>query len=142
MNKLLHLLIVFGLAAGLFFTATSVQAQGGGLIVGNPTRSQGKVGGELISLHAEYQMYLQSGGGTFRPTTLMVRVVGERVIVDAVASGNPQTLRRDLEALGLRNAAVAGRLVSGQLPIAAIPNLNGVRSLQWIRAAYAMTNLR
>lgn len=142
MKKPLHFLIVFGLAIVLLFTATSAQAQGGGPIRGNLSGSEGKVSSELMALHREYQAHLQSGRTIFRPTTRLVRVIGNRVVIDATAARDPQTLKRDLEALGLRNGAVAGQLVSGQLPISAIPSLNSVSSLQSVRAAYAITHLR
>jgi hypothetical protein len=142
MKKLFYFLIVYSVAIALLFTTTSAQAQGGGPFRGNLSGSDGKVSSELMALHREYQAHLQSGRTLFHPTTPLVQVIGNRVVIDAAAARDPQTLRRDLEALGLRNAAVAGRLVSGQLPIAAIPSLNRVGSLQSVRAAYAITTLR
>ena len=49
-----------------------------------------------------------------------LRTAGGRVPIDALAANDATALRRDLEALGLTRAAVAGRIVSGRLPVAAI----------------------
>jgi hypothetical protein len=67
-------------------------------------------------------------------------VTGDWVTVDAVASGDPRVLEAELIALGAHNTAVAGRLVSARLPIAAIPRLEGVATLQFAHPAYRMTN--
>lgn len=57
------------------------------------------------------------------------------MIVDAVAAGDVVDLRRALVALGMRQTATAGRIVSGQLPIAAIPAMAALPSLRFARAA-------
>ena len=63
-----------------------------------------------------------------------------RVVIDAVASGDTDTLRQDLEALGMKKAASFGRMVSGQLPIGAIREANTLESLQFARPASPATN--
>lgn len=60
------------------------------------------------------------------------------VVIDA-ASEDPDALLADLTALGLRNGAVYGRVVSGLLPIEAIGALPSLRSLRLARPAYAMS---
>jgi hypothetical protein len=60
------------------------------------------------------------------------------VTIDAVASGDPQQLRADLERLGFRNGAVFARMVSGQLPMAVIQGLEMLDSLQMVRPAYSV----
>ena len=69
-----------------------------------------------------------------------MRLTDGHVVVDAVASGDPGLLRADLERLGLKNAAVFGRVVSGQLPVSAIKSLESIESLKFIRPATARTN--
>lgn len=64
-----------------------------------------------------------------------IRVVEGRVLIDAVASDDADDLKVHLVALGMRNAATAGRIVSGQLPIAAIPAMAALPSLTFARAA-------
>jgi len=51
------------------------------------------------------------------------------VSIDALAADDAQDLRRDLKALGLENAAVAGRVVSGRLPIDALRKVAKLASL-------------
>lgn len=60
-----------------------------------------------------------------------------RVAVDAIASESSATLFEDLKALGLRHGARAGRLVSGQLPIEALPDAAQRSTLQFLRASLA-----
>lgn len=64
-----------------------------------------------------------------------MRVVEDRVLIDAVAANDVNDLKAHLVALGMRNAEVAGRIVSGQLPIAAIPAMAALSSLTFARAA-------
>ena len=51
------------------------------------------------------------------------------MVVDTAAEGDPKALASDLEALGLEDPAVFGRMVSGRLPIPAIPALGALASL-------------
>ena len=62
------------------------------------------------------------------------------VSIDTAAAGDPEVLAADLEALGLEGGAVFGRMVSGRLPIPAIPVLEALDSLQFARLAYAMAH--
>ncbi|MET0487614.1 MAG: S8 family serine peptidase, partial [Candidatus Rokuibacteriota bacterium] len=67
-------------------------------------------------------------------------IVGDWVTIDAVATGDPSVLEAELIALGGRNTAIAGRLVSARVPVTAIPSLEGVVSLQFARRARHVTN--
>ena len=67
-------------------------------------------------------------------------IVGDWVTIDAVATGDPSVLEAELIALGARNTAIAGRLVSARVPVTAIPSLEGVVSLQFARRARHVTN--
>lgn len=98
-----------------------------------------KIGPELRSLYEEYREARASG----RPlivTDPTIRVAHSRVLIEATASGSVDALKSDLVALGLRNAAAAGRLVSGTLPIEQIPAMAGLASLRFARAARPMTH--
>jgi len=63
------------------------------------------------------------------------------VTVDAVAAGDPTELEGELIALGARDTAIAGRLVSARLPIASIPSLEGLTSLRFARQALHTTHV-
>ena len=98
-----------------------------------------KLGGELITLYDEYSSYIASGKrGVFKSSNSLVRVVDDRVIVDAVASGDADVLKSNLEALGMKQAVAFGRIVSGQLPIQAIRSMAELPSLNSARAATAV----
>jgi hypothetical protein len=100
-----------------------------------------KVGPELRALYEAYRAAQQSG----RPLVLpdhTIPIVGDRVIVDAVASDSVAELKLSLVALGMQEAVTAGRIVSGQLPIAQIPAMAALPSLTFARAARSTTHDR
>jgi hypothetical protein len=97
-----------------------------------------KVAPELAALYDEYSSHLASHKATrFRASDPLVQVIDDRVVVDAVASGDASVLKSDLEALGMQQAVAFGRIVSGQLPILAIPSMATLPSLNSARAASA-----
>ena len=97
-----------------------------------------KVGAALSALYEEYKSHERQGDGTdFESENPLVRIVEDRVIIDAVASGDTGVLRADLEALGMQKAASFGRMVSGQLPIGAIADADALDSLGFARPAGA-----
>ena len=98
-----------------------------------------KVAPELAALYNEYSSYLASHkAGVFRSKDPLVRVIDDRVVVDAVASGDVNALKSDLVSLGMQQAVAFGRIVSGQLPISAIPAMAALPSLNFARAASAL----
>jgi hypothetical protein len=97
-----------------------------------------KISQELAALYDEYSSYLASRqAARFKSSDPLVQVIEDRVVVDAVASGDAKVLKSDLEALGMQRAVVFGRIVSGQLPILAIPDMATLPSLNSARAASA-----
>jgi hypothetical protein len=63
----------------------------------------------------------------------------ERVLIEAVASADAQDLLRDLQALGLTDGVVFGRIVNGWLPIPALAAAQRLASLQFVRPTGAGT---
>lgn len=99
-----------------------------------------KVGFDLALLYHEWQAYRQRGeAGSFTPSRSSLSVRNGSVTVDATAAGDAAALRRKLENLGLEKAARAGRVVSGRLPIAEIPQAARLAELSAMRPARAMT---
>jgi hypothetical protein len=96
-----------------------------------------KVGPELQTLYEAYQTAQQTGA-PFVSIDPLVPVVDGRVTIDAVASGDVDDLKKDLVALGLVQAASAGRIVSGRLPVSAIAAMAALPSLRFARAAMSM----
>ena len=98
-----------------------------------------KVAPELSALYDECSSYLASQkAGVFRSADPLVQVIDDRVVVDAVASGDVNALKSDLMSLGMQQAVAFGRIVSGQLPISAIPAMAALPSLNFARAASAL----
>lgn len=99
-----------------------------------------KIAPELLKLHQEYSSHLAAASSEpFRPANPLLQIVDGRVIVDAVASGDVSVLQKDLVGLGMQQAVSFGRIVSGQLPISSIPALENLSSLNFARAAAAIT---
>ena len=124
---------LFGLIAGcLIFTAVPAGAQNG-----KDARSA-KITPALIELH-EQQLARDAQGSlaALRAPNRLMKLVGERVVFNAVAEDDAETLRAELEALGMQNAVVSGRIVSGELPVSSIGAAAGLRSLRFAREASA-----
>ena len=98
-----------------------------------------KVGPELQRLYETYRA-AQTTGSPFVSTDPLVRVADGRVVIDAVASEDVEVLKKDLVALGLEHPASAGRIVSGYLPVSAIPAMAALPSLRFARAAMSATH--
>ena len=107
------------------------------------TRKDGpmaKLRQSLVALHQQFNgVSAQSRALPFRSNDPLVRIVEDRVVVDAVASGDASVLKTELEALGMQHAVAFGRIVSGQLPISALPAAAGLASLRFAQPAAAMT---
>jgi hypothetical protein len=96
-----------------------------------------KIGPELRALYGTYRM---AQGRPLQLTDPSIQVVEDRVVVDAVASGDVGALRDRLLALGMRSVATAGRIVSGQLPISQIAAMAALPELRFARAAMSTTH--
>jgi hypothetical protein len=108
---------------------------------GGQARVSSKVSTELAQLYeGRAGGRAPTPGGPLQPGSPPLRVVDDRVLIDAVAAGDVHALKADLEALGMREAVAFGRIVSGQLPIGAIGALDGLASLQFARPASATTH--
>jgi hypothetical protein len=106
------------------------------------TGPMAKVGPALAQLQEEHAAALKQGlRATFTPSNPLMRVSGGWVSIDAVASGDANALRADLEALGLQKTAIFGHMVSGLFPISALGNMAALSSLQFARPAYMTTHV-
>ncbi|HSE85001.1 MAG TPA: hypothetical protein VLJ79_02155 [Candidatus Binatia bacterium] len=130
----LFMLFAAWLVSSASCTLTSAQA------VGDKAERMSKVAQELIALYDEYSAYSASGKiGVFRPSDPQLRIIDNRVVMDAVASGDVEVLKSDLISLGVQRAVAFGRTVSGELPIPAIRAMAGLPSLNFARAVYVST---
>ena len=97
-----------------------------------------EVGSDLAGVFAEYNAHLRNGGSpsTFEPTNFLLQVQDGQIAIDAVASGDANTLLADLTALGLQQGVVFESVVSGLLPIQAIDEAAVLDSLAFANPAY------
>lgn len=96
-----------------------------------------KAGQDLLILYHRHRK--MSDTCSFPAEQTALPVSENHVTIDALAATQPAELRRDLERLGLKNSAVAGRIVSGRLPISQIPSMAKLESLQRARPAQRST---
>src|SRR6185312_5918856 len=131
-----HRVLIFAyIVFFLFISGTLATAQSG---KGGP---MAKLAHSLLNLREQYTTYLtQRSAVSFSSSDPLVTVVDQRVVVDAVASGDPNVLKADLESLGMQQAMAFGRIVSGQLPVSAIPAAARLTSLRFARSAVAVTS--
>jgi hypothetical protein len=92
----------------------------------------------LTSLHEERAAHAAVSRERFVSRNELLRVVDDYVVINAVADGDVGALEAALVALGMRNVAVWGRTISGELPLDAIPALDAIPSLRLVRPAIAM----
>ncbi|NRB70709.1 MAG: hypothetical protein HRU51_02200, partial [Xanthomonadales bacterium] len=64
---------------------------------------------------------------------------GGYVIIDAVAQSDAASLQAELEAMGMKQGASFGRMVSGLFPIARLGELESMVGLNSVQASMAMT---
>jgi hypothetical protein len=96
--------------------------------------------GALARLHTEYTAAVARGNAaSFKPSNPLLRVRNGRVVIDAVATGDVNALRTDLEALGLQNATTFSSIVSGRIPIEVIDKMATLSTLKFARPSYAIT---
>ncbi len=96
----------------------------------------------LVLLHEQHVAQLrQRSAVPFSSNDSLITLVNDRVVVDAVASGDVNVLKADLVSLGMRQAVALGRVVSGELPISAIPQAAALASLRFAQSAAAMTHV-
>ena len=127
---------VFVIATVHILAVSSVKAQTG---KGGP---MAKLTHSLVLLHEQHAAQLrQRSAAAFKSNDSLVTLVNDRVVVDAVASGDVNVLKSDLVSLGMQQAVAVGRIVSGQLPISAIPAAAGLASLRFAQSAAAMTHV-
>jgi hypothetical protein len=96
----------------------------------------------LVALHNRYAAHLAQLNATpFRSGNPLITVIDDHVVIDAVASGDVNVLKADLVSLGMQQAVAFGRIVSGQLPVSALPAAAGMARLRFAQPAAAATNI-
>ena len=143
LQSVIGIFISIGMLAVLGFSLLIPAGAGPAQAGGGKDGPMAKVSRDLAVLYDEYVSYVERGSGeTFKPSNPLLRVIDERVVIDAVASRDTGALQSDLEDLGMKKAAAFGRMVSGQLPVHAIDDIAALDSLKFARPAYASTRRR
>jgi subtilisin family serine protease len=65
-----------------------------------------------------------------------MQITGDRVVVDIRVKEDMATAKSDLQKLGVTITASYGRVISGTIPITALPQLENVSSIRFARPAY------
>jgi hypothetical protein len=95
----------------------------------------------LLRLYHQHRtLAAQDRTGALEPPMPGMQVADGAVVVDAIATGDPERLVDDFRGLDASNVASSGRLVSARLPISAIAEAAQLSSLQSLRASIAQTN--
>ena len=101
-----------------------------------------KLTDSLVKLHEQYTTYLtQRSAVPFSSSDPLVTLIDNSVVVDAVASGDANALKTDLESLGMQHAVAFGRIVSGELPVSVLASAARLATLQFAQPATALLNV-
>jgi len=112
-----------------------VLASGAGVAAGQGFTPSKRISRDLAILGGQRAAPARSGApGRF--VELPLTGAAGWVTIDAIAARDPSALEAELTALGARDTAVAAGLVSARIPIASIPKLESLASLQFARPAY------
>jgi hypothetical protein len=121
-----------------FLSGISGCTSAGSQTIGSSSEMSPKISPELFALYHEYSLPRELKDKEPLSTKgVLVRIIDGYVLIDAVASGDVNTLKADLIAVGLRDGVSFERVVSGQLPISSIPSLAELSSLRFARASAA-----
>lgn len=101
-----------------------------------------KVGYDLALLFHEHREHKKPGKPgalkqKFVPSNRLLRLSVEKVVIDAVASGDVSDLAAELRKLGMENISTYGRFVSGLLPVSKLNRVASLAQLRLARPAYA-----
>ena len=90
-------------------------------LAGKPTGAWAKADMGLRRIAEDFRAHAARGrAAPFVPSNGTIQHSRGRVVIDAVATGDPQALLQELLALGLENGSVYGSIVSGLLPLGAV----------------------
>ncbi|MEZ6100077.1 MAG: Calx-beta domain-containing protein [Pirellulaceae bacterium] len=106
-----------------------------------------KLSSDLYRIMTEYQSFqegtVENTAATnvaFASANPNLQVVGDNVLVDAVAQGETTVLRDDLISIGATILGEYGRMVSALIPLGALPGVSSFTSLNSMRATQGLSN--
>ena len=101
-----------------------------------------KAGFDLALLFEEFNEHLNTNQPTvFKPSNSFLPVMGDKVIVDIVAAGDPAILESQLKKSGMQITGIAGPIISGLLPINSIEQIAGLKDVRFFHPSLCSTNI-
>src|SRR6185295_10483792 len=64
-----------------------------------------------------------------------LQMQGNGIVIDITVRGNINSAKADLQKMGLKVTGVYGRMISGIMPVANLPQLESISSIQYARPA-------
>ena len=106
-----------------------------------PAQKSSKLDSQLLALHAEFEVYIESGASpdTFDSVQRALSFKDGAVLIDAIASNDVSVLRDELESAGATVLASAGLTVSCYFPVEGLSRLETLPGLRHARASVAIT---
>jgi subtilisin family serine protease len=152
MKKTLHG-ILLSCSFLLFFSMGTVQAQ----VKGDPAfggvaapqadlqKSPTKLSPDLKKLYDSYAAPKSKIAESTKPSnpaanttdfSRYMQIRGNSVVIDVTISDDLPSAKAELQKIGVTITAVYGRVISGTIPITALPQLEAASSIRWARPAY------
>ncbi len=140
--------IALGISAGLMTDGTALaqsRPDGVGSGIASDAMSA-KISSDLAGLYQRQSVFAlrgasRAGSGNLTSANSMMQIVGDKVVIDAIAAVDAEALLLELEALGLENGSAFGHVVSGMLPVSALADAAALDSLQFARPGAAMAQV-
>ena len=100
-----------------------------------------KLDNSLVSLFYAYEVHYAESvkGAAFQYSDRSLRIVGEMVLIDAVAVTDAPALEEELQHFGATNLSSYGRIVSCLYPIENIDELASLTHLKFVRPSRPIT---
>jgi len=149
-----NLLRSFVLATIVLFTQSlHAQVKGDPAISGTPQQQLPAKVSSRLSPDLQRLYESQSGArtkiaeSTKKPTlpndglTDYLQIRGDKVVVDVTVKGDLSTTRAELQKMGFQVKASYGRVISGLIPIGALPQLEAAASVRFAKPAYKPLHL-
>lgn len=105
-------------------------------------KTASKLSGDLNDLYINHQIKTNNAKAETRPVfnnpglERLLQIKGDRVLVDLTVKEDNTSVRAELEKAGFKLQAAYGRIMSGSVPVSAIPQLEAITDIKFARAAY------
>ncbi len=102
------------------------------------TSTGSRVGDDLLSVEAEKAKFIAEGGNPdeFESSNLSIQIKSDRILIQAVADENIESLIADLEELGVEDISSYGKVAAGFIEISKLSLLGNVSTLNFAQPAY------